>query len=241
MKRILVLGDSITFGHGCQDRQYYWDYDKQCYIGDPTTFTGPSAHCWAQHIQNELGYSVVNIARSGNNNTHLAWQCLQAVQENKEKFDHIIAAFSYDDRQDWEHPAHDTEEMVSASPLSPPPMWLKLNPKWGQALQMYCDELYNPLWGVKLTHMAINTVSNIARESGAGFNWSVPEFNQTESSELISQQLRNCQLPSMIKHFGLWHNGKMLTSAESKYCAPDGHPNELAHKEYFNAIIKHIV
>lgn len=240
MKRILVLGDSITYGHGCSDRMYYWDCQNNRYIGDPDIFRhGPSIHCWAQHMSNELGYSVTNLASSGNNNTNIAWQCIQSVYENGQEFDHIIAAFSYDDRLEWAHP--DSTGLISASALSPPPMLLNKYPNWDQAVGLFMTELYHPDWGVKLSHMAINTVANIARETGAKFNWSVPEFNQTESGNNISPALRSTQIPSMIKHFGLWHNGRMLTSDDTPYTAVDGHPSELAHNDYFNSIIKPIV
>lgn len=239
MKRILVLGDSITYGHGCSDRNYYWDYKQNKYIGNPNFSGGPSKYCWAQYIQDELGYSVTNLASSGNNNANIAWQCIQSVYENNQQFDHIIAAFSYDDRLEWAHPEFD--DPISASPLHPPQLHMKKYPQWDQAIDLFVKELYHPQWGVKLSHMAINTVSNIARETGAQFNWSAPEFNQTESGTSLSPTLRSTQIPSMIKHFGLWKNGQMLTANESKYCAVDGHPSELAHKEYFDTIIKPIV
>lgn len=240
MKRILVLGDSITFGHGCSDRQFYWDNNNSRYIGDSDSFrNGPSKHCWAQCIQDELGYFVVNLSMSGNNNTNMAWQCIQAVHENKQQFDHIIAAFSYDDRLEWAHP--DSNNAISASVLSPPPMLLNKYPRWDQAIKLFAEELYHPDWGVKLSHMAINTVANIARETGAQFNWSAPEFNQTESGSSISPALRSTQIPSMMKHFGLWQNGRMLTAEDTPYTAIDGHPSELAHREYFKTIIEPIV
>ena len=239
MKRILVLGDSITFGHGCSDRHYYWLEKEKRYTGNPDFSGGPSKFCWAQHVNNELGYSVTNLSQSGNNNTNIAWQCMQAVHENKQQFDHIIAAFSYDDRLEWAHP--DSNNAISASALSPPPMLLNKYPRWDQAIKLFAEELYHPTWGIKLSHMAINSVANVAREIGAKFNWSVPEFNQTESSTTISPDLRSTQIPSMIKHFGLWQNGRMLTADDTPYTAIDGHPSELAHKEYFNTVIRPIV
>lgn len=240
MKRILVLGDSITFGHGCSDRQYYWDARQNRYIGDQDPFRyGPSMYCWAQHMSDELGYSVTNLSRSGDNNTNMAWQCIQAVHENKQQFDHIIAAFSYDDRLEWHHP--DSDVPISASVFSPPRLHLNKHPQWDWAIKLFAEELYHPDWGVKLSQVAINTVANIARETGAQFNWSLPEFNQTESGSSISPALRSTQIPSMTKHFGLWHNGGMLTAEDTPYTATDGHPSELAHKEYFKTIIKPIV
>lgn len=235
MKKILVLGDSITFGHGCSDRQYYWDNQQNKYIGDSDFSGGASQHCWAQHIQDDLNYSVTNLSKSGNNNTNMAWQCMQAVHENNQHFDHIIAAFSYDDRFEWAHP--DSRDMVCASALHPPQLLLNKYPQWDQAIGLFAAELYHPGWGIKLSHMALNTVANIAREIGAQFNWSAPEFDRTNNSATISPALRSTQIPSMIKHFGLWHNGRMLTSADTPHCAVDGHPSELAHKEYFQKVI----
>jgi hypothetical protein len=186
-------------------------------------------------MQNNLNYSVTNLAQSGNNNANIAWQCLQAVHENNQRFDHIIAAFSYDDRFEWAHP--DLPDLVSGSALHPPQWLLNKHPQWDQAMNLFAAELYHSDWGVKLTHMAINTVANVAKEIGAKFHWSVPEFNQTNNSTTIGPALRSTQIPSMTKQFGLWHNGRMLTSAESPYCAIDGHPSEQAHAEYFQQVI----
>ncbi|CAB4241662.1 SGNH_hydrolase domain containing protein [uncultured Caudovirales phage] len=235
MKRILVLGDSITYGHGCADRMYYWDTKSQRYVGDNTTFVSPSSYCWAQHLENKFGYSVTNLAKSGDNNSNMASNCLEAVYKNNQKFDYIIASFTYDDRLEWAHPDYDY--LVSASPLAPPQFLQHQSKSWATAMKAYRDTLYHPGWGVKLTHLAINTVANVSKEIGAQFFWSVPEFNQTKSSEMISPALRLRQLPSVIGHCNLWQNGSMLSSADSPYCAVDGHPNELAHLDYFQKVI----
>jgi hypothetical protein len=242
MKHILLLGDSITFGHGCSDRMYYWDQATNKFIGDNSNFDSPSAFCWGRHIVHELGYSVDNKAVSGNNNTNMVWQCLQAVHKSNTQYNHIIASFSYDDRIEWDNPDHDSfGDLTSVSPLQVPQIVKNKNANWDRAAELYRDELYSPKWGVKLTHMAINAVANVAHEIGAQFHWSFPEFNSSESSELLSGNLRNSQIPSMIKHFGLWEGGSMLSSANSRYGAPDGHPNNLAHWEYFKTVIKPIV
>jgi hypothetical protein len=235
MKKILILGDSITYGHGCADRMYYWDDKLQRYHGNKDTFNSPSAHCWAQHLENKFGYSVVNLSQSGENNSIMASKCLEAVYKHGQGFDYIIAAFTYDDRLEWAHPDYD--QSISASVFSPPPFLLQQSKTWAMAMQSYRDTLYHSDWGVKLTHMAINTVANVAKEIGAKFHWSAPEFNQTQFSEIISPVLRSRQLPSMIRHLGLWQNGRMLTSAESPYCAIDGHPNEAAHLDYFQKVV----
>lgn len=236
---ILILGDSITFGHGCSDRTFYWDYENNCYIGNQDSFrNGPSEYCWGSLIARELGHSVVNLSKSGTSNPNIAWTCLNAVKA--QKFDLIISAFSYDDRMEVRHP--DYSDTISLSPLSPPNLHKFKYKNWDKALELYQEELYHQDTGVYATHMAIATVVNCAEAQAAKCHWSAPEMNTTANSNLINDSLRSRQIPSMIQHFDLWNpNFGMRTSKDTPYCAADGHPSELAHYEYFQKIIKPLI
>lgn len=235
MKQILVLGDSITFGHGCADRTYYWDYEQNKYVGDNKNF-GPeaSAYCWGSLIAND-NVKVVNVSKSGNNNSTIAWQAL--TETAKSNFDYIFACFSYDHRSEFCHPVDN--HIVSASPLHPPNLLLSLNSKWASAMDLYRECLYHDDMGVRQTQMAINAVANIANNINAKFYWSIPFV--TQSLNDLHPTLLSSRIPSIIEHFKLWNNGGMVSNKESKYVAIDGHPNELAHYEYSEQIIKPII
>lgn len=236
--KILVLGDSITFGHGCKDRMFYWDDSTKRYIGDADSFQyGPSDFCWASLLKSST-CSVTNLSRSGNNNTNIAWQALEAVSTG-EKYDFIFAHFSYDDRIEFAHPDHpDNNELISISPLHTPDIYKRINSDWDKASESYRNNLFHPGWGVKLTHMAIHAVANIAQLNGARYYWSAPEFNATHSSSLLGKDIRNLQLTSIIEKFDVWDPTTATSRKNSPYVAVDGHPSELAHQEYCNQVIK---
>jgi hypothetical protein len=238
---ILVLGDSITFGHGCGDRVFYWDYKNNRYIGNADFSQGPSAYCWASLLEAD-GHLIKNLSRSGNSNSNMVWDCLEEVHNATVKYDYIMAHFSYDDRIQFAHPYYkqpgNTDEIVNASPLHPPQFLLEMDPNWKHATENYLNHLYHPQWGVKLTHMAIHAVANIAKEIGAKYSWSAPEFNQTHNSHLLSSPLRDVQVTSIIERFNIFNKSTANSNFGSPYVAVDGHPSELAHAEYCNTVIK---
>ena len=56
LNRVIVLGDSFTFGHGCSDRVYYYDEDLKKFIGDIKLVKQciPSEYCWPSLLQKEF-------------------------------------------------------------------------------------------------------------------------------------------------------------------------------------------
>jgi hypothetical protein len=71
LDRVIVLGDSYTFGHGCSDRIYYYDEDLKEFVGDRTPMEHciPSEYCWAALLQKEFpNLEVFNLSQPGHCN-----------------------------------------------------------------------------------------------------------------------------------------------------------------------------
>ena len=69
--RVIVLGDSFTFGHGCSDRVYYYDEDLKKFVGDITPMNQciPSEYCWPALLQKEFPrLKVHNLSQPGHCN-----------------------------------------------------------------------------------------------------------------------------------------------------------------------------
>ena len=71
INRVIILGDSFTFGHGCSDRIYYYDEDLKEFVGDLTTIKRgiPSEYCWGSLLQKEFtNLTVYNLSQPGHCN-----------------------------------------------------------------------------------------------------------------------------------------------------------------------------
>ena len=64
MPRLVVFGDSYSFGDGLPD----------CYPVLPET--KPSSYVWAQLLATKLEYELVNLARGGSSNLEILWKLM---------------------------------------------------------------------------------------------------------------------------------------------------------------------
>jgi hypothetical protein len=64
MPRLVVFGDSYTFGDGLPD----------CYPVTPET--KPSSYVWANLIANNLKYELLNLSKGGSSNLEILWKIM---------------------------------------------------------------------------------------------------------------------------------------------------------------------
>lgn len=72
IERIVILGDSNTYGHGCSDRMYYYDNQTEQFVGNFfTVHTHPASdYCWASLLQHQYpDIKVHNLSSPGRSNT----------------------------------------------------------------------------------------------------------------------------------------------------------------------------
>lgn len=238
--KVLVLGDSITYGHGCPDRNWYWHRTENRYVGNQDSFSkGPSDYCWASLLRQDLNVEVKNLARSGNNNINMIWEAIAELQSAETPYTHVFANFSYDDRLEFAHPSEGVS--TSKSAMHTPDFLKRIDSGWDKGVELFTEKLYHPDWGVKLTHSTIYALQGLAEEYNLKYFWSVPEFNQTHGSKLLSAKCRRQQLTSIISYCKIWNPDTCDSNFGTPYVAPDGHPNEAAHAVYYNDIIRPIL
>ena len=64
MPRLVVFGDSYSFGDGMPD----------CY--PVTSDTKPSSYVWSQLVANKLEYELVNLSKGGSSNLEILWKIM---------------------------------------------------------------------------------------------------------------------------------------------------------------------
>ena len=98
-KKIVILGDSFTYGHGCKDRVWFHSKTENKIMGDMAQFKqGPSKFCWPARLAKDFPKTqVINLSMPGLDNQGM----LTALLVNPEAYqdaDLIIMSTTVADR-----------------------------------------------------------------------------------------------------------------------------------------------
>ena len=239
MDKIIVLGDSFTYGHGCSDRIYYYDPVTKTKVGSIETVSqGPSDYCWPKLLSNNCEFEVINLSIPGNSNQGMFKDFKKYIEKNSFKdIKYVFFCASYIDRIEIASfgEADQTVPWVIASTIPE-----KQNQQIDNAKRSFIKFLYNKELAINYTLTSLLSVFSLSKENNIQFFYSLPFFvnQELKSNKEIFNLLSSYQIPSIND---LNFLSKSDHANRNMFLAPDGHVNEKAHREYFERVISSVV
>jgi hypothetical protein len=215
--KILIAGDSFTFGQGCSDRQ-----DGPLIWKDSD---GPSKFCWASLLQQTYpNLTVVNKSLPGLDNTSILINILKSCLDTQ--FDLIVFAGSYVERKQIAAPFNPNNVIPWV------PNWKIPGPGEYQTAQKYhLQYLSNITIDINITTSDILAAYGQAAMSKSKFLWSLPEFAPEDN---ITFDLLNVIKSYQIKNVQNFdYSGVNDLKFNQQYECHDSHINDTGHRLYF--------
>lgn len=232
--KIIIVGDSYTFGHGCSDRIHYYDKQSETWIGDQAiNVKGPSQHCWASLAARDFSkYEFINLSAPGNSNDNIFKGIADTVDLNTEL---VMFAGSFSNRMLIKD--HGSE---SVFPWIVGMNWLPSEPtqpkSYFTAKESFIKHLYIDSMGNNYTVMAIMSAWAASILYQSKFVWSIPGHEPTlVDKQLTTVHMQSLQFLSIARYP---FNDKFNIQDESVYLAADGHINDYGHNLYYETEIK---
>lgn len=249
IKRILILGDSYTFGHGCSDRIYYYDHNLKKFIGNPEPFYNviPSEFGWPSLLQKQFPeIEVINLAKPGHSNPSIFRDLLEFYQENKKTTEDLVI-FNATFASRIEVASYHTPE----KPVSWPMGWdfdvnkdewwetnLDFAGKYSKAKKFYLTYLFNKSIGYNISLASIMGAYGFVKSNNIKFIWNYPISDYPYNLAKSLKSMKDCQCYHILKYDfekNINHDNNVIEDSEfNKNCyAADYHVNDLGHKIYF--------
>lgn len=228
--KILVLGDSFTYGHGCSDRIYYYDEDLKRYVGNFFEYPNhpPSKYCWASLLQeNNPEYVVENISRPGNSNISMFGNLLQYAYSGRcADVCAIIFSATFVDR--IEIASLQNSENTAPWIVNWYPKEVKEPDDYYKAKELYSKHLYNGQVGLHMTLASLMAAHQYAITRDIDFYWTIPKNGIPRGIDRTLGIMDALKFPH-IHSYDFLHNAEQ----NLKCLAKDTHTNELGHKIYY--------
>jgi hypothetical protein len=232
MKNILITGDSFAYGHGCSDRVFYYDEKLRKHIGDSVTFQqGPSEHCWASLLQNELNVNVINVSVPGSSNQGAY---MRAIEKINPDYDLVIFAGTWTNRTEIaSHVENKTKSIIfnysTANENDPLP--------YKNSIISYFKYLYHEDINRHTSITSIVSLYSYCLKHNIKFLWTFPR-NEHLCDKLEHVIVNHRMFSMQDELFG--QRDKMILDISS-ITDVSGHFNDIGHKIYYEAQIKNRV
>lgn len=254
-RRVIILGDSFTFGHGCSDRIFYYDRASKTWIGNFDCFNGSaSEYAWPSLLQNHYpDIKVVNLARPGRCNQAMFRDLADYHTSNTIKSDDIIMFMgTFADRVEV------SSESTTIPPSVPMSWCLAQDPgtesstskDYKLAKKLYVTYLYNDSIGNNLTVSSLMGAYGYSKAFNADFLWSLAIMASPLGYDLFPGTFNSAiwgTIPQSFKETNL----KFITEFDfsgnndlefNKSCrAADNHVNDKGHAIYFERQILPVI
>jgi hypothetical protein len=234
--RVIVLGDSYTFGHGCSDRVYYYDEDLKKFVGDITPIEQciPSEYCWSALLQKEFpNLTVHNLSQPGHCNQGMFRDLLDFyVKYDYNLNDLIIFNGTYSDRIEVRTMYH--LDKVGPWAIGWEYMTSGDFKEYINAQKYYTKYLYHEKIGLNLTMSSVLGAYSYCTLKKHRFLYSLPENDHPEIKPNISY-ITDYEIPKIAAYdFSGIDDYQFNVTCEAK----DTHTNEKGHQIYYEKEIK---
>jgi hypothetical protein len=237
IERIILIGDSFTFGHGCSDKVFYYDEDKKEFVGNGMSEEfqqAPSKYCWGSLIQKQFpNIEVVNIAKPGHCHMNMFRDFITLVYETKlNSNDLVMLNTTFVDRVEvashLDPEVHVSWQTIHSQSTDPA--------DYALAKKMYAKYLYNDTIGCNQSLAAIMGIYGIANSYSANFVWSKPVWPNLFNNQMkfILSEIDN----KFYQHIFNYDFSRTRDEDFNQQCyMPDRHCNDKGHQLYYDTCI----
>jgi hypothetical protein len=237
VKRIILLGDSFTFGHGCTDKVFYYDQNTKQYVGgkmSPEFETTTSEYCWGSLIKKQFpNIEVINLAKPGNCFLGMFRDLLYLNQRiNLNSNDLVLLNGTFIDRTEIAHPNEPDSYVSWTIGIATPHEKIKDEPEYLNAKQMYVKYLHNDAVTYNQFLASFMGIHSICNLYDTKFAYSLPK-NVRLMGKLLNKFF-NLKFPYIFQYDFSGNNDDAFNNT----CyMPDLHCNNLGHEIYLKKVV----
>jgi hypothetical protein len=238
INRVIVLGDSFTFGHGCLDRIYYYDEDLKKFVGDitPIQMCIPSEYCWPALLQKEFpNLTVHNLSQPGNCNQGM-FRNLLDFYNNQDCNSHDLIIFNgtFSDRIEVKNMYLDDQVGPWAIGWEYMANNNNAHKEYASAQKYYAKYLYHEKIGINLTLSSLLGAYSYSILNKHDFLYSIPDTGQPP----IKTNTRSINDHEISQIYAYDFSGNNDYQFNMTCEAKDTHTNEKGHQIYYEKEIK---
>ena len=237
--RVIVLGDSYTFGHGCSDRVYYYDEDLEKFVGDITPMNQciPSEYCWPALLQKEFpNLTVHNLSQPGHCNQGMFRDLLDFyVKFNYYSLNDLIIFNGTFSNRIEVRTVHDLDKVGSWA-IAWEYMATGNNhfKEYANAQKYYTKYLYHEKIGINLTLSSLLGAYSYTTLNKHNFLYSLPDSPHPSIIPNV-RCITNHEITPIFEYdFSGEDNYQFNVTCQAK----DTHTNEKGHQIYYEKEIK---
>ncbi len=233
--KIVISGDSVTFGQGCADKITVYDEKLKFWKPRHDNET-TSVHCWASLLNKYYNqHQVYNYAMPGSDNIFIS----TSIIDNIDGADLVIFPATGFNRMQIYNPYNGKKDSwVIGTPAT------DYSPEYKRATEEYVKYIYSEDYMVEVSTMAILGVAAQCYNRKIPFLWSAPMYGteRIDDHKGIYKDfnrrmavIENFRIPSLFDYWQSVYYGyqNVPKLEDNPFMHNDGHSNEIGHKYYF--------
>lgn len=243
--KVLIVGDSFTYGQGCSDREYYYDKRKKEWIGDGHFYLkGPSEFCWPSLIKKDYPqHEFINLGQPGADNTFM----FTKIQQNIKDVDLVIFAGTGHNRM-----------QVSGDPPGSIMNWVigihdyhidRFSKDYIKAHEYFVKHIYQEQFFIDITVSTVYGVYGLCKQKDIKLFWSLPFFKNQRYKENPEGYPKYIERLSDLESENYFESlmgypwpdvelSDMPVFGKNPYISRDFHANDIGQKKYYDLVIK---